>query len=352
MDILTIDPKENCYVIDPNHMEYLQNNVAASATLDRGTHVIRITSGRYRCADSETAGEPWVVLWMYGVDGSTFVNKNTGVEIGATWTTLNGYDDSLTLEVSNQVVVCALFLDLQHNRESSSIELAIGPHACTVESSKNCYLLDKGYLEGLKKWEENFVEVDPGIYRIKIRDGQFSYWSDEKKFDLEPWALIWVKGGKVIPKNTEEEVGETWCSLNGYNDYFEIEVTAKTTLCGLFFDTYKDDNEGLITLSISPIPAKTPPKTDPIPNPTPNPDSFPTPKPVPPNISTPIYIPDNIWDIRNPATDVVCISPVRTIVRREEEIVLIRKVRKVEEIDASPACPVNSTQMDGVHIEN
>ena len=52
---------------------------------------------------------------------------------------------------------------------------------------------------------------------------------------------------------------------------------------------------------------------------------------------------------RNPATDLVCITPVRTIVRREEEIVLIRRVRKVEEIDASPACPINSTQLSDTY---
>lgn len=48
---------------------------------------------------------------------------------------------------------------------------------------------------------------------------------------------------------------------------------------------------------------------------------------------------------RNPKMDIVCVSPVRTIVRREEEIVLVRRVRKVEEIDASPACPVSTTQV-------
>jgi len=52
-----------------------------------------------------------------------------------------------------------------------------------------------------------------------------------------------------------------------------------------------------------------------------------------------------IWDIRNPQTDIICVSPIRTVIRREEEIVLIRKVRKVEEIDASPTCPVNSIQV-------
>jgi hypothetical protein len=46
---------------------------------------------------------------------------------------------------------------------------------------------------------------------------------------------------------------------------------------------------------------------------------------------------------RNPDTDIVCVAPIRTIVRREEEIVLIRRVRKVEEYDASLACPVTTT---------
>lgn len=51
---------------------------------------------------------------------------------------------------------------------------------------------------------------------------------------------------------------------------------------------------------------------------------------------------------RNPNHDIVCVTPVRTVVRREEEIVLVRRVRKVEEIDASPTCPVNTTQMSAV----
>jgi hypothetical protein len=51
---------------------------------------------------------------------------------------------------------------------------------------------------------------------------------------------------------------------------------------------------------------------------------------------------------RNPNYDIVCVTPVRTVVRREEEIVLVRRVRKVEEIDASPACPVNTSQMAAV----
>jgi hypothetical protein len=43
---------------------------------------------------------------------------------------------------------------------------------------------------------------------------------------------------------------------------------------------------------------------------------------------------------RDPHRDIVCVAPVRTIVRREEEILLVRRIRKVEDIDAGPACPV------------
>jgi hypothetical protein len=51
---------------------------------------------------------------------------------------------------------------------------------------------------------------------------------------------------------------------------------------------------------------------------------------------------------RNPSTDIVCVTPVRTIVRREEEITIIRRVRKVEEIEAGPACPINTIQVAGI----
>lgn len=81
MKILTIDTQNNCYVIDPNGMNHLQQNVASSLTLEKGTFDIKINSGRYSYAQSKTEGEPLVVLWIYGVDGSTFVNKNTGNEI-------------------------------------------------------------------------------------------------------------------------------------------------------------------------------------------------------------------------------------------------------------------------------
>ncbi|MDJ0589591.1 MAG: hypothetical protein QNJ72_06280 [Pleurocapsa sp. MO_226.B13] len=262
MKLLTIDTKENCYVIDPNGMNELQQNVASSFTFDKGTYEIQITSGRYSFAKSETEGELLVLLWLYGENGSTFINNNTGFEVGATWTTLHGYNDRLQLEVKDKAVLCALFFDVNNSNNSGSVDLSITSQTpsfpsqrLTVDSHQNCYVLDEKHLSSLKHWDRNFIELDPGNYRIKIREGNASYWSDNKKFDIEPWALIWIKAGKFVPKLTGTEVGETWCSLNGFQDEFILEVKQKTTLSGFFFDTYKEDNEGQIVLAIEPISA-------------------------------------------------------------------------------------------------
>ncbi|NJO72007.1 MAG: hypothetical protein HC825_10675 [Oscillatoriales cyanobacterium RM1_1_9] len=61
----------------------------------------------------------------------------------------------------------------------------------------------------------------------------------------------------------------------------------------------------------------------------------------------PAWYTDDLWAL-NRDQDVVCVTPVRTIVRREEEILLIRRIRKVEEIDATLSCPINTTQISPV----
>ncbi len=337
MNLLTIDTKDNCYVINEGQMNDLQERVASSITLDRGNYEVRIESGRYSYAAAKTEGEPFVLLWIYGTNGSTFINQNTGVETGATWTTLNGYQDKLTLEVKEKAVLCALFFDIDQTNNSGSVTLSIkspnssiSPQSLTVDSKQNCYVLDESHLSSLKQWGSNYNALGPGKYEIKIRDGNFSYWSSDKKFQLEPWALIWVKGGKFITQLTGVEVEESWCSLNGYKDIVVLDVKETTTLCGLFFDIYKEDNEGKINLAIEQIV----PATRVI-----------SPTRVMPSSYSDINISFDTFP-RNQQTDVVCVAPIRTVVRREEEIILIRRVRKVEEIDASSACPVNTTQIN------
>jgi hypothetical protein len=67
-------------------------------------------------------------------------------------------------------------------------------------------VLDENQLASLKQSGTNSIELNPGNYRLKISEGNATYWSDNKQFDLEPWALIWVKGGKFITKLTGIEV--------------------------------------------------------------------------------------------------------------------------------------------------
>ena len=260
MQLLTIDTKNNCYVIDPDGMNTLQENVASKMTLDRGNFEIQISDGRYSYSKKESEGEPFVLLWIYGNDGSTFVNKQTGVETGATWTTLNGYNQKLQLEVKQQAVLCALFFNLNNRDCSGGVKLAIKGNSQTqeliVNSQNNTYNLNEQYLSSLKQWSQNFIELESGNYRVKIREGNASYWSDEKKFKLEPWALIWIKAGKFVTQLTGVETSETWCSLNGFKDEFILEVKTKTTLSGLFFDTYKEDNEGQIVVAVEPVSAE------------------------------------------------------------------------------------------------
>ena len=260
MQLLTIDTKNNCYVIDPNGMNQLQENVASKMTLGKGNFEIQISDGRYSYSKKESEGEPFVLLWIYGNDGSTFVNRQTGVETGATWTTLNGYNQKLQLEVKQQAVLCALFFNLSNQDNSGSVKLAIRGNnqtqELTVDSQNNSYVLNEQYISSLKQWSQNFIELEPGNYRVKIREGNASYWSDEKKFKLEPWALIWIKAGKFVTQLTGVETSETWCSLNGLKDEFILEVKTKTTLSGLFFDTYKEDNEGQIIVAIEPVSAE------------------------------------------------------------------------------------------------
>lgn len=260
MKLLTIDTKNSCYVIDANAMNHLQQDVASSFTLEKGTFDIKITSGRYSYAQSETEGEPLVVLWIYGVDGSTFINKNTGAETGATWTTLNGYNKKLQLEVKEKAVICALFFDVNNSDNKGDVNLLVSsskpffnPQTITVDSKRNCYVLNEKSLSKLKQLNSNFIELEPGNYKVKIRESNATYWSSDQKFQLEPWALLWIKDGKFVSNLTGIEVAETWCSLNGLQDEFILEVKEKTTILGFFFDTYKEDNKGQVVLEINTV---------------------------------------------------------------------------------------------------
>ena len=258
MQLLTIDTKENCYVINTDQMNNLQQNVAKSLTLDKGTFDIQITSGSFSYTANNTVGEPFVFLWIYGLDGSTFINTKTGVETGGTWATLNGNNDKLQLDIKEKAVVCALFFDIYSGDNQGQVTVSItgnqqNPRTLTVDSKTNCYPLDRNTLSNLKKANANSIELAPGNYRVKIRESNATYGAAAKNFQLEPWALLLIQGGKFISKLTGNEVSESWCSLNGFKDDVIFEVKEKTTISGFFFDTYIEDNQGQVVLEINNI---------------------------------------------------------------------------------------------------
>ena len=254
MKTLTIDSQASCYVIDSGKMDgELQSKTAKSITLEHGEYSIKIEKGGYNYSSGTEQGEPLVILWIYGHDNAPFINRNTGLEVGTTWTTLNGYNDVLTLEIQHdqKATVCALFLDIDA-RQSPGGEVEVSftqiPTAVqkrlTVNSKNNCWKLNQSQLKNIKRENFNFIDLEPGEYQIKIQEGNISYWQDQQqKFKLEPWAMLWMNGGKVITKYPEQDekfaVSESWCSLNGYDDKINLKVLEKTTLFGLFFDTLK-----------------------------------------------------------------------------------------------------------------
>lgn len=101
-------------------MDGLQKE-AASATVEPGTYVVRIKSG-YFCYGDERSKEAFVLLWIHGGE---FTNLKTNVRTSATWTSLNGFDDTVTLEVHTPTTISALLLDVYEEDNSGEITVTI-----------------------------------------------------------------------------------------------------------------------------------------------------------------------------------------------------------------------------------
>jgi phosphate transport system substrate-binding protein len=117
---LTVNSKANCFVIDPQQMQRLQNEVAATKALEPGSYMIRIKSGGFSYG-AIAQGEPLVMLWIYG---GRVVNQKTKVPVQATWVTLNGYADALNLQVIEPATLCAFFLDTHVDDNEGEVTLS------------------------------------------------------------------------------------------------------------------------------------------------------------------------------------------------------------------------------------
>ena len=120
---LKVHSKNNCYMFSSEQMQRLQSEIAVSTVLEPGVNIIKITEGTFGYQSGAVQqGEPLVLLWIYG---GKVVNQKTNVEVDATWSSLNGYDDTLTLTVKQPATLCAFFFDTHLDDNNGEVQLSV-----------------------------------------------------------------------------------------------------------------------------------------------------------------------------------------------------------------------------------
>jgi hypothetical protein len=104
---LTVDSRQHCLKLSAAQMDALQQR-GASMPLEPGRHILTLQPPSETRAESAKPGftEPAVIFWIYG---GRVINQRTQVPVSATWASLQGYGDSLVLEVLEAATLCALF---------------------------------------------------------------------------------------------------------------------------------------------------------------------------------------------------------------------------------------------------
>lgn len=120
---IKVHSRHHAYQLDEAQVSHLQDTVATTYTFAPGLHILRIRKGIFRY-DGNLAhpGEPFVLLWIYG---GTVINQKTGVPVSATWSTLNGYADTLTLDVKEPATLCAFFFDTYPEDNTGEVTLSV-----------------------------------------------------------------------------------------------------------------------------------------------------------------------------------------------------------------------------------
>lgn len=247
---LIVHSRGNCHYISPDSMRHLQDQVSASKLLQPGTYNITLKSGTFDYhSNSGHPGEPLVLLWLYG---GRVKNHKTGVVVNSTWSSLNGYGDTLTIDVVEPTTLCSFFFDTHLEDNEGEVVVTVNApdysEDIVVHSQRNCYYIDPDSMKRIELKGASKM-LQSGSYDIRIKSGAFGY-RNESSSQEEPIVMLWIYGGKVKNHATNVEVGATWVSLNGYNDTLKLDVVEPTTLCAFFYDTYLEDNEGEVILSL------------------------------------------------------------------------------------------------------
>lgn len=118
-----VHSRNNALRLDQGQMNYIQDSVSVRHPLEQGLYILRIRDGIFNYDGDDThPGEPFVLLWIYG---GKVVNQKTGVPVSATWSTLNGYADTLTLDVKEPAQVCAFFIDTFGDDNLGEVALSV-----------------------------------------------------------------------------------------------------------------------------------------------------------------------------------------------------------------------------------
>ncbi len=118
---LKVHSQNNCFLLTPEQMNYLQNNVAVAAVLEPGVNLIKLRHSDWQYPDA-SAREPSAMLWIHG---GLFVNQATGVEVDASWASLQGYDDVLVLNVKQKTTLRAFLMHTQSQPTGNPLTLSI-----------------------------------------------------------------------------------------------------------------------------------------------------------------------------------------------------------------------------------
>lgn len=119
---IKVNSRANCYLLTPEEMNAIQQK-AVSTHLEPGTYVIGIKDGAFDYQQSAGhVGEPWVLLWLHG---GKVINKKTNTLVQATWSTLNGYDDTMTVEVQEPATLSAFFIDTYVEDNEGEVTVAV-----------------------------------------------------------------------------------------------------------------------------------------------------------------------------------------------------------------------------------
>lgn len=119
---LHVHSQRNCFLINPDQKNYLQSEVAVSKVLEPGAYILRIKEGGFGYRSDDLTSEPVVLLWIYG---GKVVNQKTNVLVQATWSTLNGLDEVLNLEVLETATLCAFFFDTNLEDNQGEVTLSV-----------------------------------------------------------------------------------------------------------------------------------------------------------------------------------------------------------------------------------